>query len=127
MEVNEKVDKIMSQIKPDNKYSKKWAAQREGQRGKANPYRPNQPPTPIRSPATKPSGLGGERGPRPGYVYGASASAKKIRRCGECEGCMREDCGKCEICLDKPRFGGPGKLKKACPDRKCEIMALKKR
>ena len=96
MEVNEKVDKIMSQIKPDNKYSKKWAAQREvqkaaeaevtrlmgppGQRGKANPYRPNQPPTPIRSPAPKPSGLGGERGPRPGYVYGASASAKKIRR-----------------------------------------------
>ena len=56
------------------------------------------------------------------YVYGSSASARKLRRCGECEGCMMEDCGKCEICLDKPKFGGPGRLKKACSLRKC-IMA----
>jgi len=56
------------------------------------------------------------------YVYGASASCKKMRRCGECEGCMREDCGNCEACADKPKFGGPGRLKKACPQRKCLIV-----
>ena len=46
------------------------------------------------------------------YVYGSSSTARKLRRCGECEGCMLEDCGKCEICLDKPKYGGPGRLKK---------------
>merc|ERR1719391_1454216 len=56
MDVNEKVEKIMGQINPDNKYTKKWAAQRmaqkqaeeevtrimgpPGQRGRANPYKP---------------------------------------------------------------------------------------
>jgi len=121
MDVKERVDKIMEQVRPGNKYTKKVTNMRDaeaevtrimgppGQQGKSNPY-------------GKPSGSYNR-----GYVYGASANAKKVRRCGECEGCMREDCGKCEICLDKPRFGGPGKLKKACPDRKCEIMAMKKR
>ena len=40
------------------------------------------------------------------YVYGARSTAAKTRRCGECEGCNREDCGKCVTCLDKPKFGG---------------------
>ena len=35
---------------------------------------------------------------------------------------MREDCGNCEACADKPKFGGPGRLKKACPQRKCLIV-----
>ena len=42
----------------------------------------------------------------PRYVYGARSTAAKTRRCGECEGCNREDCGKCVTCLDKPKFGG---------------------
>ena len=39
-------------------------------------------------------------------MYGARSTAAKTRRCGECEGCNREDCGKCVTCLDKPKFGG---------------------
>ena len=44
------------------------------------------------------------------YVYGAKSTAAKTRRCGECEGCSREDCGKCEACKDKPKFGGTTRI-----------------
>merc|ERR1712029_1056996 len=53
------------------------------------------------------------------YVYGAKSTAAKARRCGECEGCNREDCGKCSACVDKPKFGGRGSKKKACHYRMC--------
>ena len=53
------------------------------------------------------------------YVYGARSTASKTRRCGECEGCNREDCGDCEACKDKPRFGGKGTKKQACTWRLC--------
>ena len=57
------------------------------------------------------------------YVYGAKASAAKSRRCGECEGCMRDDCGQCPACLDKPKFGGRGTKKRACDKRVCRMKA----
>jgi len=31
--------------------------------------------------------------------------------CGTCTGCKTvsdHDCGECKMCLDKPKFGGPG-------------------
>jgi len=65
--------------------------------------------------STKPPG----QTKRPWGVYGGSANASKSRRCGECEGCMRDDCGSCVPCQDKPRFGGPGTKKKACVLRYC--------
>ena len=40
---------------------------------------------------------------------------------GECEGCMRDDCGNCSACADKPRFGGRGTKKKACTARICRM------
>lgn len=52
-------------------------------------------------------------------VYGASLTAKKVRRCGECEGCTRDECGKCRGCRDMPKFGGGGKRNLACALRKC--------
>ena len=35
-----------------------------------------------------------------------------------CDGCKKGDCGKCKFCLDMPRFGGPGKKKRRCENRK---------
>ena len=57
-------------------------------------------------------------------IYGGSSKAAKTRRCGECEGCTREDCGTCPACADKPRFGGKGTKKKACIMRFCRTRKL---
>ena len=54
-----------------------------------------------------------------GYAYQGSRKVKRVRRCGECEGCKRDDCGKCSNCLDKPKFGGNHTLKRACTIKKC--------
>ena len=47
----------------------------------------------------------------------------KVRRrgrgCGTCIGCIRDDCGKCSYCLDKPKYGGPGRKKQRCALRIC--------
>ena len=40
------------------------------------------------------------------------------KRCGQCCACRRDDCGKCNNCLDKKKFGGPGK-KQSCIERQC--------
>ena len=61
----------------------------------------------VNSPNKKGRGYAqGRRKHNTNYVYGAKSTAAKTRRCGECEGCNREDCGKCSACKDKPRFGG---------------------
>ena len=57
-------------------------------------------------------------------IYGCSAKAVKSRRCGECEGCMQDDCGQCDACADRPQFGGRGSKKKACVARSCRIRGL---
>ena len=41
------------------------------------------------------------------------------KRCGNCSGCTRSNCGECIFCLDMPRFGGPGSKKQACELRTC--------
>ena len=33
---------------------------------------------------------------------------------------MAKDCGVCNFCKDMKKFGGPGRLKKACIQRKCQ-------
>ena len=38
-----------------------------------------------------------------------------------CSACMKPDCGDCKFCLDKRKFGGPGKLKTRCKQRTCEV------
>ena len=61
----------------------------------------------VNSPNKKGRGYAqGRRKHNTNYVYGAKSTAAKTRRCGECEGCNREDCGKCSACKDKPKFGG---------------------
>ena len=46
---------------------------------------------------------------------------KRTRRrvCGECPGCLTEDCGACKNCLDKPRFGGKNTIKQKCRQKIC--------
>ena len=37
----------------------------------------------------------------------------------KCAGCTKPNCGTCKMCLDMPKFGGPGRKKKRCLQRKC--------
>ena len=50
----------------------------------------------------------------------AKTTSTKFSGCGACQGCQtKSDCGQCKMCLDKPKFGGPGKRKQKCELRKC--------
>ena len=52
-------------------------------------------------------------------------SKARSKRCGMCDQCMRGDCGVCNHCKDMTKFGGSGKSKQACKERKCNNMAVK--
>ena len=54
----------------------------------------------------------------------AAVEYKRMMRCGECNACLRDDCGKCNMCKDKPKFGGPGRLKQVCEKKRCQHMRL---
>ena len=43
----------------------------------------------------------------------------KTKRCGTCQGCTNKNCRKCGPCLQMKKYGGSGKLKQACINRKC--------
>ena len=45
-------------------------------------------------------------------------------KCGKCPACIASDCGNCRACQDKPKFGGPNKIKQACYQRKCQVLLL---
>ena len=49
------------------------------------------------------------------------------KMCGACDACVREDCGACRHCLDKPKFGGPGKLRQKCIHRRCIVVGSKQK
>merc|ERR1719373_94682 len=52
---------------------------------------------------------------------------RKRARCGNCSGCLNrdktQDCRQCRNCLDQKRYGGPGRLKKACIKRQCVVIS----
>ncbi|XP_019857371.1 PREDICTED: DNA (cytosine-5)-methyltransferase PliMCI-like [Amphimedon queenslandica] len=55
-----------------------------------------------------------------------SGGTRKRKRCGCCQGCRSAECGKCKYCLDKPKYGGSGKLRQCCIHKKCqEIKGFK--
>lgn len=45
------------------------------------------------------------------------------QRCFKCKGCKAHDCGECIYCLDKRKFGGPGKKKQCCVKKICTNMS----
>uniref|UniRef100_A0A8C5CVZ0 DNA (cytosine-5)-methyltransferase n=1 Tax=Gadus morhua TaxID=8049 RepID=A0A8C5CVZ0_GADMO len=49
----------------------------------------------------------------------------KRQRCGVCEVCQSSDCGKCVACKDMIKFGGSGRSKQACRQRRCPNLAVK--
>ena len=55
---------------------------------------------------------------------GKESKARK-NRCGICDQCTRSDCGVCNHCKDMTKFGGTGRSKQACVERKCPNMAVK--
>lgn len=48
----------------------------------------------------------------------------KKKRCGVCEACQSPDCGECNFCKDMLKFGGSGRSKQACRQRRCPNMAI---
>uniref|UniRef100_A0A803TQR8 DNA (cytosine-5)-methyltransferase n=1 Tax=Anolis carolinensis TaxID=28377 RepID=A0A803TQR8_ANOCA len=52
-------------------------------------------------------------------------NVSKRRRCGVCEVCQQPECGKCRACQDMIKFGGSGKTKQACFQRRCPNLAVK--
>uniref|UniRef100_F7GG75 DNA (cytosine-5)-methyltransferase n=1 Tax=Monodelphis domestica TaxID=13616 RepID=F7GG75_MONDO len=52
-------------------------------------------------------------------------NAMKRRRCGVCEVCQQPECGKCKACQDMVKFGGSGRSKQACLQRRCPNLAVK--
>ena len=114
--IQEQVDMIMNQLQFKQKT-------REPSDVKARVF--NSTPRKPRSAPVTPQGEPKEKKVRAKHkmlaVYGSSDRASKSRRCGECEGCMRDDCGNCAACRDKPRFGGKGSKKKACVARSCRM------
>ena len=63
----------------------------------------------------------------PGMIDPVTGKRRKRSRCGSCLGCINrdktQDCRVCRNCIDQKRYGGPGRLKKACVKRSCIIMA----
>ena len=54
-----------------------------------------------------------------------SVGSRRVRtRCGDYDGCNSSDCGSCKYCRDKKKYGGPGRLKKACLRRVCMNMSM---
>ncbi|CAK8688847.1 unnamed protein product [Clavelina lepadiformis] len=55
-----------------------------------------------------------------------STTGHKIRRhrCGTCEVCLKPDCGECSACKDMVKFGGSGRSKQACVQRKCPNLQV---
>jgi len=61
------------------------------------------------------------------HLEGPDAKRRKRARCGTCAGCLNrdktQDCRQCRNCLDQKRYGGPGRLKKACIKRQCVVIS----
>jgi len=80
------------------------------------------PQTPVNQ-AAQP----GHQTPTTNTDTGTDTKKRKRARCGNCSGCLNrdktQDCRQCRNCLDQKRYGGPGRLKKACIKRQCIVIS----
>ena len=56
------------------------------------------------------------------YIFLAGkdlSTGKRKKRCGSCEGCTAKDCQMCVYCKDMIKYGGLGKRRKSCVQRRC--------
>ena len=51
------------------------------------------------------------------------SSAKRKRRCGVCDICQQPDCGECRACKDMVKFGGTGRAKQCCINRRYGFLS----
>ncbi|XP_054724016.1 DNA (cytosine-5)-methyltransferase PliMCI-like [Uloborus diversus] len=51
-------------------------------------------------------------------------NAQRRKRCGVCEACQLPDCGQCTFCRDMIKFGGSGRSKQACRQRRCPNLQI---
>mmetsp|Transcript_21249 Transcript_21249/g.45397 ORF Transcript_21249/g.45397 Transcript_21249/m.45397 type:complete len:469 (-) Transcript_21249:201-1607(-) len=49
----------------------------------------------------------------------AASSYSRRFKCGQCDACLRDNCGKCIHCLDMRKFGGAQYRKQVCIHRNC--------
>ena len=57
-------------------------------------------------------------------IDGKETSAPRRKRCGVCEVCQQADCGKCKSCRDMVKFGGTGRKKQCCEERRFVSSAI---
>ncbi|XP_028404799.1 DNA (cytosine-5)-methyltransferase 1-like isoform X2 [Dendronephthya gigantea] len=53
------------------------------------------------------------------------AGGKRRGRCNVCETCQQPDCGECKACRDMKKFGGTGRAKQCCINRRCPNIAVR--
>lgn len=94
------------------------ASQLSGTAGKKKKGRPRKS-TPQHHSTTSPVASTPKSASSSAETNGDSKNRKRGRGCGSCPGCLRDDCGKCQYCVDKPKFGGPGRKKQRCSLRVC--------
>lgn len=61
-----------------------------------------------------------EANPAPVVRSPGGPTGDRRGRCGECEGCLADECGTCKFCLDQTKRGGPNTLRRPCILRRCE-------
>ncbi|KAJ1444533.1 hypothetical protein M885DRAFT_627044, partial [Pelagophyceae sp. CCMP2097] len=76
---------------------------------------PRWPPVAAAAPAARPAARSHSKLPASQRKRSAPAPAAGCA-CASCGGGRRNCCGVCNYCLDKTRFGGPSKLRRACRD-----------
>ena len=81
----------------------------------------------VLHPQTPVTAQPGHQTPTTNSDTGTDTKKRKRARCGNCSGCLNrdktQDCRQCRNCLDQKRYGGPGRLKKACIKRQCVVIS----